>query len=757
MKRHLLVLLIACLLAVNVYGQYTGDGTIANPWHIGDGGGGSNPPTSSVKAYVDIPSQTLYITYSGSGQSNMADFWSSLGGEAPWNPNAPYYYPNNSSIKNVNIQSGVTNIGERAFKDCSNLQTIIIPNTVTKINKQAFFNCINANLQITIPDKVATIEGEAFRNCRGKMTIESGDNILHFTGFYYNGTEYPQGWKYDWFKDCQIKTLEVRRDYDYQGSTPPFCGMFYLENLTIGNKVTQIGGEAFAQCSNLINVTIDNGPTDLTFTTSNYGNFFNESPFKTLYLGRNIVYYTSSAYIPFRGKTSLITLTLGNNVRSIGYQAFQGCSGLSAPVTIPTSVTSIGESAFDGCVLLSAVTIGTNVETIGAYAFNQCHALNSIIIPNKVVEIDGGAFSKCTNLTNFTIENGPTDLTFTTSNYGDFFNESPIKILHLGRNIVYYTSSAYIPFRNKTSLVTLTLGDNVRSIGYQAFQGCSGLSSPVTIPTSVTSIGESAFDGCLLLSAVTIGANVETIGTNAFNQCRAITTVTIPNKVTSIDGGAFANCDKLVNVTIENGTSVLTFSTTGYGNHFNQTPIKSLYLGRNIAFYTSTTYVPFRDKTSMTTLSIGYYVTEIPNYAFYGCCGLEEIICYPTVPPKIYENTFGGCGKSIPNCKVYVPESSLHLYKSAEGWNDFEIIEGLGISDVSVISLQIFPNPAITEIFIKSDLQIEKVEIYSITGALLKIENNFKEKILVADLAKGIYFLKAHTDNGVTVGKFVKE
>ena len=52
---------------------------------------------------------------------------------------------------------------------------------------------------------------------------------------------------------------------------------------------------------------------------------------------------------------------------------------------------------------------------------------------------------------------------------------------------------------------------SVTSIGEQAFEDCSGLTS-VTIPNSVTSIGEQAFDCCSGLTSVTIPNSVTSIG-----------------------------------------------------------------------------------------------------------------------------------------------------------------------------------------------------------------------------------------------------
>ena len=80
-----------------------------------------------------------------------------------------------------------------------------------------------------------------------------------------------------------------------------------------------------------------------------------------------------------------------------------------------------------------------------------------------------------------------------------------------------------------------------------------------------------------------------------------------------------------------------------------------------------------------------------------------------------------------------------------------------GIENIVANQLQIFPNPTKDEIFIKSNLPIEKVEIYSLTGVLMLSETNFTEKISVSALPQGVYLLKIYTDKGLAVSKVVKE
>jgi hypothetical protein len=48
-----------------------------------------------------------------------------------------------SKIHSVTIQNGVTSIGKRTFKDCSQLAKITIPESVTEMGSSAFEGCSN--------------------------------------------------------------------------------------------------------------------------------------------------------------------------------------------------------------------------------------------------------------------------------------------------------------------------------------------------------------------------------------------------------------------------------------------------------------------------------------------------------------------------------------------------------------------------------------------------------------------------------------
>ncbi len=173
---------------------------------------------------------------------------------------------------------------------------------------------------------------------------------------------------------------------------------------------------------------------------------------------------------------------------------------------------------FYQCSDLKNITIPSSITSIESEAFRYS-GLTSLNIPNNVISIGSGAFADCTGLTNVTLADGITPLSFNRYTYKPFSN-CPIKTFHWGRNLVNYSS----PVAGNKILTSVTIGNNVTSIGNSDFSGCTGLTN-VTIPSSITSIGSQAFYGCYGLKEIhSKNPNPPTAGSNCFydvyNTCK---------------------------------------------------------------------------------------------------------------------------------------------------------------------------------------------------------------------------------------------
>lgn len=80
------------------------------------------------------------------------------------------------------------------------------------------------------------------------------------------------------------------------------------------------------------------------------------------------------------------------------------------------------------------------------------------------------------------------------------------------------------------------------------------------------------------------------------------------------------------------------------------------------------------------------------------------------------------------------------------------------VSDVNDFQFNIYPNPAKDVISFQSELPLERVEIFSLTGSKVLSQLNNIKQVEVGNLAKGIYMLKASAADGkVATQKLIKE
>ena len=79
-------------------------------------------------------------------------------------------YPKGKEEVKFVIPSGVTSIGDSAFRGCKNLQEITLPSSVTSVGNNAFGGCKNL-LEITLPHSITSIKSDIFRTCYNLQQI----------------------------------------------------------------------------------------------------------------------------------------------------------------------------------------------------------------------------------------------------------------------------------------------------------------------------------------------------------------------------------------------------------------------------------------------------------------------------------------------------------------------------------------------------------------------------------------------------------
>ena len=103
------------------------------------------------------------------------------------------------------------------------------------------------------------------------------------------------------------------------------------------------------------------------------------------------------AEVAFYNNPNITSVTISDNVISIGKEAFGNCQELRK-VILPAGLETIEIGTFIKCGMLTDIVLPKTLKSIGDFAFEGCSRLKNLAIPASVEYIGHEAFIGCENL-----------------------------------------------------------------------------------------------------------------------------------------------------------------------------------------------------------------------------------------------------------------------------------------------------------------------------------------------------------------------
>ena len=203
-----------------------------------------------------------------------------------------------------------------------------------------------------------------------------------------------------------------------------------------------------------------------------------------------------------------------------------------------------------------------------------------------------------------------------------FKNKTFIKYVYMPDTVTILGSRC---FYGCTSLQYVQFSNALQTINSSAFYNCKLLGG-VILPDSVTYLGSYAFAFCDSLSRLVLSNALEEMSYGCFQGCVKLTAVEIPaslnksagSNCASVRGGPFTDCSRLKNVTFEEGCTEVVEYLFDYCTGLEEITIPDTV--------TQIGSGSFKSCTSLCTVIFSGNLTRIESSAFHGCSSLAEVI-----------------------------------------------------------------------------------------------------------------------------------
>ena len=277
-----------------------------------------------------------------------------------------------SRIKSLNIGDGITKIPSGCFSGNENLEEILFPDTLVEIEGGNFYNSPKIN-KLTFPESLKRINGGCFGSLSSLETIIFNEGLETIDGGSFIGCPL--------ITDLILPSTLKNMPYSFQGNT--------LENLVIGGEGASFlsSGENGIIGISAKNMTIRGGTIGISA-------FYGKTDIETVTLNGGVKFDSTGQ---FQGCSNLSNITIDNGVANIPANCFSNCA--IENVILPDSVLELGQNSFSGCTSLKNITLSKNIKKIPNSCFSGCgFETFTISDDSEIEELENVVFQGCSNL-----------------------------------------------------------------------------------------------------------------------------------------------------------------------------------------------------------------------------------------------------------------------------------------------------------------------------------------------------------------------